>query len=122
MGSNRLVCDGGHNINSSKAIAKWVKQQNQDVHLIIGMMKDKDHLGFIECFKDNAKSITLIDIPNQEGSISKEDFKSKLNGIKQKINLSNSIEESIKLMNKHQNNTCLIAGSLYLVGEVLNLN
>ena len=122
IGSNRLVCDGGHNINAAKAITNWIKQQNQDVHLIIGMMKDKDHQGFIECFKDKAKSITLIDIPNQKGSISKEAFKNKLNGIKEKINLSNSIKESIQSMNRYQNNICLITGSLYLVGEVLNLN
>jgi len=122
IGSNRLICDGGHNINAAKAIANWIKQQNQDVHLIIGMMKDKDHRGFIKCLKNNVKSITLIDIPNQEGSISKEDFKNKLNGIKEKINLNNSIEESIQLINKYQNNICLIVGSLYLVGEVLNLN
>ena len=121
-GSNRLICDGGHNINSSKAISKWIQQQNQDVHIIIGMMKDKDHRGFIECFKDKVKSITLIDIPNQEGSISKEEFKSKLNGIVEKINLSNSIKESIQSINQYQNTICLIAGSLYLVGEVLNLN
>ena len=68
------------------------------------------------------KSITLIDIPSQEGSISKEDFKNKLNGIKEKINLSNSIEESIQSISRYQNNICLIVGSLYLVGEVLNLN
>ena len=122
IGSNRLICDGGHNINAAKAIANCIKQQNQDVHLIIGMMKDKDHRGFIKCLKNNVKSITLIDIPNQEGSISKEDFKNKLNGIKEKINLNNSIEESIQLINKYQNNICLIVGSLYLVGEVLNLN
>ncbi len=122
IGSNRLVCDGGHNINAAKAITKWIKQQNQDVHLVIGMMKDKDHQGFIECFKNNVKSITLIDIPNQAGSIPKEDFKNKLNGIKKKINLCNSIEESIQSINKYQNNICLIVGSLYLVGEVLNLN
>ncbi len=122
VGSNRIICDGGHNINSSKAIAEWIKQQNQDVRMIIGMMKDKDHQGFIECFKNKVKSITLIDIPNQEGSISKEDFKNKLNGIGEKINLSNSIEESIQSMNRYQNNICLITGSLYLVGEVLNLN
>ena len=122
VGSNRLVCDGGHNSNAAKAIVSWIKQQNQDVHLIIGMMKDKDHQGFIEWFKDNVKSITLIDIPNQEGSISKENFKNKLNGNKGKINLSNSIEESIQSMNKYQNNICLVVGSLYLVGEVLNLN
>ena len=122
VGSNRLVCDGGHNINAAKAIANWIKQQNQEVHLIIGMMKDKDHKGFAKCFKDNIKSITLIDIPNQEGSISKEELKKKLNGIHRQINLSNSIEESVKLINKNEDDLCLIIGSLYLIGEVLNLN
>ena len=122
VGSNRLICDGGHNINSSKAIAEWINQQDQDVHIIIGMMKDKDHQGFIGCFKDKVKSITLIDIPNQKGSISKEEFKSKLNETRENINLGNNIEESIQSINKYQNNICLITGSLYLIGEVLNLN
>ncbi len=122
VGLNRLICDGGHNINSSIAITKWIKQQNEDVHVIIGMMKDKDHRGFIECFKDEVKSITLINIPNQVGSISKEDFQNKLNKVEKKINLENSIEESIRSMNRYQNNICLITGSLYLIGEVLNLN
>ena len=122
VGSNRLICDGGHNINAAKAIANWVKQQNQDVHLIVGMMKDKDHQGFIDCFKDKVKSITLIDIPNQEESISKEEFKNKLNGINKKINLCKNIKESIQSINKYQNEICLVSGSLYLIGEVLNLN
>jgi len=122
VGPNRLICDGGHNINAAKAIANWINQQNQDVHLIVGMMKDKDHQGFIDCFKDKVKSITLIDVPNQEGSISKEEFKNKLNGINKTINLCKNIKESIQSINKYQNEICLVSGSLYLIGEVLNLN
>ncbi len=121
-GSNRLFCDGGHNINAAKVIANWVKQQDKEVHLIVGMMKDKDHKGFIKCFEEKVHSITLIDIPNQEGSIAKEEFKIKLNGINKKINLSNSIKESVKSINIYENSICLIIGSLYLIGEVLNLN
>ena len=122
VGQNRLIIEGGHNIGASIAIANWIKKQNQNVHLIVGMMKDKDHQGFINCLKDIVKSITLIDIPNQEGSISKEEFKNKLNGINQEIYLANSIEESIKSVSKNQNSLCLIAGSLYLAAEVLNIN
>ena len=122
VGQNRLIIEGGHNIGASIAIANWIKKQNQNVHLIVGMMKDKDHQGFINCLKDIVKSITLIDIPNQEGSISKEEFKNKLYGINQKIYLANSIEESIKSVSKNQNSLCLIAGSLYLAAEVLNIN
>ncbi len=122
LGNNRLILDGGHNESASISISNWIKQQNQDVHLICGMMKDKEHKEFIKRFKDAVKSITLIDIPNQEGSIPKEEFKEKLNDINMSINLSSSIEDAIKLNSKHQNSICLFAGSLYMVGEVLNLN
>jgi len=122
IGNNRLILDGGHNESASISISNWIKQQNQDVHLICGMMKDKEHKEFIKHFKDIVKSITLIDVPNQEGSIPKEKFKEKLNDINMGINLSSSIEDAIKLNSKHQNSICLFAGSLYMVGEVLNLN
>ena len=122
IGKNRLVIDGGHNIGASIAISNWLKKQNQDVHLIVGMMSDKAHREFINNFKNVVKSIQLIDIPNQEGSILKEEFKSKLNGIDINISISNSIEESIKSFSKNQDSIVLITGSLYLVGEVLNLN
>ncbi len=121
-GQNRLIIDGGHNESSSISISKWIKQQNQDVHLICGMMKDKEHYQFMKHFKDVVKSITLINIPNQEGSISKEEFKDKLNDLKIDINLSSSIQEAIKLNSKYQDSICLFAGSLYMAGEVLNLN
>ena len=119
---NRLIIDGGHNESSSISISSWIKQQNQDVHLICGMMKDKEHYKFMKHFKGIVKSITLIDIPNQDGSISKEEFNEKLSDLKININLSQSIEDAVKLNSKHQDSICLIAGSLYLVGEVLNLN
>ena len=121
-GQNRLIIDGGHNESSSISISNWIKQQNQDVHIICGMMKDKEHYEFMKHFKDVVKSITLIDIPNQKGSISKEEFKNKLNNLKMDINLSSSIQEAIKLNSKCQDSICLFAGSLYMVGEVLNLN
>ena len=121
IGKNRLIIDGGHNVGASISIANWIKTQNQDVHLICGMLKDKSHKEFIKPFENIVKSIYLIDIPNQE-SISKEEFKKKLNVINIKINLSESIEESIKSISKFQNSIGLCIGSLYLVGEVLNLN
>jgi len=122
IGKNRLIIDGGHNVGASLSIANWIKTQNQDVHLVCGMMKDKSHKEFINSFKDIVKSITLISIPNQEGAISKEEFKEKLNGINIKINLSESIEESIKSISQNKNSIGLYTGSLYLVGEILNLN
>ena len=50
------------------------------------------------------------------------EFKDKLNALKMEINLSPSIQDAVKLNSKHQDTICLFVGSLYMVGEVLNLN
>ncbi len=120
IGENRLIIDGGHNINSAISISNWVKQQNEKVHLICGMMNDKPHKEFVNQFENLVNSITLIDIPNQEGSISKEEFKKKLGN--KNVYTAESIEESLLLNNKDKNCIFLCAGSLYLAGEVLNIN
>ncbi len=121
-GNNKLVVDGGHNISASLSIANWVKNQNEEANLIVGMMKDKEHVEFIKAFENIVNSITLIDIPNQDGAISKEDFKKKLDNSKLNLKLSNGIEESIKSLSKNENTIILCVGSLYLAGEILSLN
>ena len=121
-GNNKLVIDGGHNISASISIANWVKNQNVEVNLIVGMMRDKEHVEFIKNFKNIVNSITLIDIPNQDGAISKEDLKRKLDNLKLNLKLSNGIEESIKSLSKNENTIILCIGSLYLAGEILRLN
>ena len=122
VGNNRLIIDGGHNISASFSISKWAKTQNEEVNLIIGMMKDKEHYEFVKAFETVVNSITLIDIPNNEGAIFKEDLKNKLNGIKIKFHLSDSIEESIKSFSAQDKTIILCVGSLYLCGEILKLN
>jgi len=121
-GNNRLVIDGGHNISAALSIAKWIKSQNEEVNIICGMLKDKDHLEFMKCFEGRISSVTLIDIPNQESGINKEDLMNKLNHLNIDFKLADSIEQSIKLNSFNQNTITLIVGSLYLVGEILNLN
>ncbi len=122
VGNNKLIVDGGHNISASFSIANWIKNQNEEVNLIVGMMKDKEHAEFIKAFKNIVNSITLIDIPNQDGAISKEDFRKKLNNLKLNLKLSDGIEESIRSLSKNENTIILCLGSLYLAGEILRLN
>ena len=121
-GNNRLILDGGHNISSSKVIADWIKQQNQKVNLIVGMMKDKDHHEFMSIFKNIVDRVILIDIHGQDGAISKEEFKKKINNLNLNVELSIGIKEAIKTLSKNNNSITLCLGSLYLVGEILNLN
>ena len=121
-GNNRLIIDGGHNISASLSIANWIKNQNQEANLIVGMMKDKEHIEFIKSFRNIVNSITLIDIPNQDGAISKEDLESKLNNLNLNIKRSQSIESAIKSLSKNENTITVCIGSLYLAGEILKLN
>ena len=122
IGNNRLILDGGHNISSSLVIADWIKQQNQKVNLIVGMMKDKDHHEFMSIFKNIVDRVILIDIHGQDGAISKEEFKKKINNLNLNVELSIGIKEAIKTLSKNNNSITLCLGSLYLVGEILNLN
>tara|TARA_Y100001970_G_C14251283_1_gene872085 strand:- start:3868 stop:5142 length:1275 start_codon:yes stop_codon:yes gene_type:complete len=122
VGNNRLIIDGGHNVSSSYVIANWIKNENQKINLVIGMMKDKDHIEFMKSFVDIVHSVTLIDIPKENGAISKEEFKKKIFDLNFNLNLSDSIEDAIISNSKNENEIILISGSLYLIGEVLNLN
>ncbi|MDB9811151.1 bifunctional folylpolyglutamate synthase/dihydrofolate synthase [Candidatus Pelagibacter sp.] len=121
--NNRLVCDGGHNFSAGLALSKWMNTLDQDINLIVGMMSDKLHKEFMSNFKDKIKSLYLIDIPNQEGSISKEEFKLKIQSDFPEAKLANNIQEAIiSITNESQNSYICCIGSFYLVGEILNLN
>ena len=71
-------------------------------------------------FKD-ITTLTTIDIPNQPNSIKGKELKDKLSSFSN-INYKESIEDAIKSIRAKENDIILITGSLYLAGEVLNLN
>ena len=121
-GNNRLVVDGGHNISSSYIIANWIKNQNQKVNLVVAMMKDKEHQKFMKSFEGIVNSVTIIDIPNQDGGISKNELKEKISNLNLTLKISDSIDSAIHSNSKDINTISLVTGSLYLIGEVLNLN
>ena len=84
-------------------------------------MLNKDHLEYINYFKDEIDTITTIDIKNQQNSIKGYDLKNKLEGFNN-VTYQKNIKEAINSLNLKKNDIILITGSLYLIGEVLNLN
>jgi dihydrofolate synthase/folylpolyglutamate synthase len=84
------------------------------------MMANKDHNEYMGYFKDII-SLTTIDIPNQPNAIKGNELKEKFKSFKN-INYQNSIQEAITSINLQEDDIILITGSLYLAGEVLNLN
>ena len=84
------------------------------------MMDNKDHDEYMNYFK-NITSLTTIDIPNQPNAIKGKELKQKLNKFRN-INYKESIQDAITSISASSNDIILITGSLYLAGEVLNLN
>ena len=117
---NKLYVDGSHNPLGAKVLNNYLDSLHCDKHIIIGMMANKDHRKYISYFK-NVKTLTVIDIPNQPNSIRGEELKNKLNEYKN-IQYKENIFEAIKSIPVKKNDVILITGSLYLAGEVLNLN
>ena len=118
--NNQLFVDGSHNPLGAKVLNEYLESLNCNKHIILGMMANKDHNKYISYFK-NVSTITTIDIPNQPNSIKGEELKEKLNNFTN-IYYKESIEEAIKSIPLKKNDIILITGSLYLAGEVLNLN
>ena len=91
--------------------------------MVLGMMANKEHKEFIQIFKNTIHSIITLNIPNQINFIEKE----KLSKIAQSCGIpsktGNSIASALKRISKKNDNAIIFCtGSLYFVGEILNLN
>ena len=117
---NELLVDGSHNENGSQALNAYLQSLACNKHVIIGMMANKEHKKYISYFKD-ISSLTTIDIPNQPNSICGKELKEKFKDMPN-VQYQPSIEQAIKSIDLKKDDLLLITGSLYLAGEVLNLN
>ena len=118
--NNSIFISGDHNEDGARVLNEYLSSLNCNKHLIIGMMVNKDHEKYIGYFKD-ISSITTVDIPNQPNSISGKKLKDKFKNFSN-VNYKESIEGAIKSKKLKHGDLLLITGSLYLCGEVLNLN
>ncbi len=117
---NRLLVDGSHNPLGARVLNDYLESLNCNKHIILGMMANKNHQEYMSYFK-KIETLTTIDIPNQPNSIGGKDLKSKLINFKN-VQYKENIFEAIKSIPIQKNDLILITGSLYLAGEVLNLN
>ena len=118
--NNRLIIDGSHNEDGSRVLNEYLQTLDCNKHIIIGMMANKDHEKYISYFKD-ISSLTTIDIPNQPNAISGIELKEKFKNIPN-TKYKENILGAIKSISFQENDLLIITGSLYLAGEVLNLN
>jgi len=118
--NNQLIIDGSHNEDGARVLNEYLRTLNCNKHVILGMMANKDHKKYISYFKD-ISSLTTIDIPGQPNSISGKELKEKFKSMKN-VQYKKNIEQAIKSIQLEKNDLVIITGSLYLAGEMLNLN
>ena len=118
--NNTLLISGDHNPDGARVVNEYLQTLDCDKHIILGMMSNKDHNEYINYFK-NISTLITIDIPNQPNSIGGKDLKNKLNSLKN-VQYKEDIFDAIKSISVKKNDIILITGSLYLAGEILNLN
>ncbi|WP_440669406.1 bifunctional folylpolyglutamate synthase/dihydrofolate synthase [Candidatus Pelagibacter sp. HIMB1483] len=118
--NNQLIIDGSHNEDGARVLNEYLQTLDCRKHVILGMMANKNHEKYISHFKD-ISSLTTIDIPNQPNAINGEELKEKLKNI-QNVKYKRNIEQAVKSIPLKENDLIIITGSLYLAGEMLNLN
>ena len=118
--NNRLLLDGSHNEDGARVLNEYLQTLDCNKHFIIGMMSNKDHEKYISYFK-NISSLTTVDIPNQQNAISGKKLKEKFQNVFN-AKYEDNVEKAIKSLTLKENDMLIITGSLYLAGEILNLN
>lgn len=107
--------DGGHNVDAGAAIAKHFEGSSKQLHLVIGMLANKDPSAITAPLTDKIASITVLPIHGHEHH-GVEAF-----GLDARA--ADTAEEALDALNiDPAHEAVLIAGSLYLSGEVLRAN
>ncbi|MFL0356311.1 bifunctional folylpolyglutamate synthase/dihydrofolate synthase [Erythrobacter sp. GH1-10] len=105
-----VILDGAHNPSAGLALANSI---GGPVHLILGMLDNKDPRSLLNPLGDKVRSLTIVPVPNHD-SHPPEAFGPDARA-------ADSIEDAL-LTIPSDDFPILIAGSLYLAGEVLRLN
>lgn len=111
--------DGGHNAHAAQAIAAWAKKQRHPLMLVCGLMARKDANAFFKPLAGAIDHLIAIPIPNaddtQEPAVLLE--AAKRAGISGEA--APSLNGAMRVLKRYKPATVLVAGSLYLAGEVL---
>lgn len=110
-GEREVWLDGGHNPSAGAAIA--AEFEGRDIHLVLGMLDNKNPRALLDPLGGNVRSLSVVPVPGQDShppsafgpeAVARTDLEDAL------LNIPDD------------GHPILIAGSLYLAGEALRLN
>ena len=113
--STEIWLDGAHNIDAGLALARQFEGEPRRIHLITGMLANKDPAAIIAPLADRLASRTVVPVPGHDHH-GAEAFGT---GAKAAASVPDALR-GLDVDPAHD--IVLIAGSLYLAGEVLSAN
>ena len=126
---SELWLDGGHNPDGGRAIAAALADLEERVPrplvMVAGMLASKDHANFFRHFSGLALRLYAIPIPHQEKSLSPAEIVKTALEIGIPAEGAQGIEDALSKISQLSLDPApriLIAGSLYLAGEILKSN
>jgi dihydrofolate synthase / folylpolyglutamate synthase len=126
---SELWLDGGHNADGGRAVAIAVGSLEERVArplvLIVGMLSTKDCGGYLRNFSGLARRVFAIPIPNQEKSLPAEAVAQAARNAGIPAERYGTVEEALAAASRLELDPApriVIAGSLYLAGDVLAKN
>ncbi len=112
--------DGGHNVDAGLAVSLYFGDGNtRNVHLVTGMLSNKDPSAMISPLLPQLASITAVPVLGHEWHRA-EAFEAAAKGMP--VASAVDVHAALAAIVPQRNDIILIAGSLYLAGEVLRAN
>jgi dihydrofolate synthase/folylpolyglutamate synthase len=111
--------DGGHNPAGGAALAAHVAAswRRREIHLIVGMKRGKDAVGFLDALLPLAAEVWAVAEPGQHQALAVEDVVAAAHG---RARPGPTVAEALsRIAQQSPQATVLICGSLYLAGEIL---
>lgn len=116
------ICDTGHNVDGIRQLVRQIQDQSFDkLHMVIGMVKDKDITKVLELLpKDAAYYFCQADLPRalDAGLLAEQARRVGLSGVVVK-----DVNEAIRTAKSKaaESDFIFIGGSTFVVGEIENL-
>lgn len=119
-----LWLDGGHNPAAGQALAATLGQQpKRPTHLICGMLKTKDIVGYLRPLAEVAESLTAVSIPGEAATLTAEETAAEAEKVGLPARVAADVRAALKsIIEAHPHARILICGSLYLAGHVMREN
>lgn len=120
--------DCGHNDSAGEILAQqmdvWQKSDSKDTILVVAMLGKKDFLSFIQPLLPFCSSVYCIGINNEPSSMDPVSARNKIFSLNPEIEIyaKKDIHEALEhiFFDQVSKRRVLIAGSVYLAGEVLH--